>query len=288
MDAVKVFISSTWIDLLPERSAVEKALHRLRSTRFVGMEYFGTRDSSTRSVSLDEVDACDIYVGVIGHRYGSGITEQEYRRASQRGLPCLVYLKAGALPDAAYPGDDVRRLETLRSELLQKHAVCFFHTPEELAVRVVADLHNAVFDRLVVQGIGLLRSDYDARIQRFLEEYLGDSRRPMAFGGRDRELARLDRWLHRAQGAPYALLAGPAGRGKSALLVQWAKRVMRENDVAVIFFPVSVRFRTNLASVVYASISARLAALHGEPIPGAMDTPPEACGLRTVRTGSAS
>jgi len=42
--------------------------------------------------------------------------------------------------------------------------------------------------------------------------------------------------------------------------------------VEVIFFPVSIRFRTNLASVVFASIAARLVALHGHPVPGTPDT----------------
>ncbi len=275
MDAIKIFVSSTWKDLLPERSAVEKALHRFKTTRFGGMEYFGTSDRSTTDVSLDEVDKSDIYLGVIGHRYGSGITEQEYRRALQRGLPCLIYLKAGTSAEKANSSDDLKRCEKLRAELLRQHTVSFFTTPEELAVKVMADLHNAIFDRLVVQGIGLLRSDYDARIRRFVSEYLGDSKKPIPFGGRERELARLDQWLRRPDGVPYALLGGPAGRGKSALLVHWARQVSDRNDVAVIFFPVSVRFRTNVASVVYSSIAARLAALHGEPVPGGIDTPPE-------------
>jgi hypothetical protein len=41
---VHVFVSSTWLDLQPEREAVETALQRLRETKFVGMEYFGSRD----------------------------------------------------------------------------------------------------------------------------------------------------------------------------------------------------------------------------------------------------
>ncbi|MFQ5472981.1 MAG: DUF4062 domain-containing protein, partial [Dehalococcoidia bacterium] len=72
---VRIFISSTWLDLQPEREAVERAIQRLRETRFVGMEYFGSRDEDTRQTSLDEVDRSQIYVGIFGGRYGSGITE---------------------------------------------------------------------------------------------------------------------------------------------------------------------------------------------------------------------
>jgi hypothetical protein len=55
------------------------------------MEYFGSRPETNEGASLDEVDRADIYVGIIGGRYGSGITEKEYRRA--RDLPCFIYFK---------------------------------------------------------------------------------------------------------------------------------------------------------------------------------------------------
>jgi uncharacterized protein DUF4062 len=80
---VQVFVSSTWQDLQPERRAVETALQRMRGTKFTGMEYFGSRDESTYHASLDEVDKSHVYVGIFGARYGSGITEAEYRRAQQ-------------------------------------------------------------------------------------------------------------------------------------------------------------------------------------------------------------
>jgi hypothetical protein len=70
--------------LLPERQAVEKTLHRLQDAAFPGMEYFGSRSGSPTDASLAEVDQSDIYVGIFAYRYGSGITEAEYRRAGTR------------------------------------------------------------------------------------------------------------------------------------------------------------------------------------------------------------
>ncbi len=84
-----VFISSTWKDLEKEREAVEKALHRMKDTAFSGMEYFGSKPDTPRDVSLTEVDQSDIFVGIFAHRYGSGITEVEYRQARKRAMPCL-------------------------------------------------------------------------------------------------------------------------------------------------------------------------------------------------------
>jgi hypothetical protein len=60
------------MDLRAERAAVESALHRLRTAHFVGMECFGARSDGAAAVSLDEIDACDLYVGVIGLARGSG------------------------------------------------------------------------------------------------------------------------------------------------------------------------------------------------------------------------
>jgi hypothetical protein len=67
---VHVFVSSTWLDLQLERAAVETSLQRLRETKFVSMEYFGSRDEGTRRTSLDEVDRSQVYVGIFAWRYG--------------------------------------------------------------------------------------------------------------------------------------------------------------------------------------------------------------------------
>jgi hypothetical protein len=76
---IRCFVSSTWFDLQPEREAVETLLQRFRETKFIGMEYFGSRDETTRQASLNEVDRSDLYVGIVGGRYGSGITEKRIR-----------------------------------------------------------------------------------------------------------------------------------------------------------------------------------------------------------------
>src|SRR5262249_23270322 len=124
-----------------------------------------------------------------------------------------------------------------------------------------------------VQGINALSIDYAARIQNFLIEYLGTAKDPVPFDGREADLARLDAWLENPESPPYLLLVAPAGRGKSALLVPWSSRLLRRADVAVVFLPVSIRFRTNLSTVVFAALVARLAALHGDTVPSDLTRP---------------
>ncbi|HEX6622848.1 MAG TPA: DUF4062 domain-containing protein [Pyrinomonadaceae bacterium] len=102
LPTVRVFVSSTWLDLEPERAAVEQVVQRLRETEFVGMEYFGSRDETTRRASLDEVDRSEVYVGIIGARYGSGITEDEI--VTQGNFPRAAAAERGGLHGAfAFP-----------------------------------------------------------------------------------------------------------------------------------------------------------------------------------------
>ena len=126
---VNVFVSSTWLDLQPERAAVESALQRLRETKFVGMKYFGSRDEDTRQTSLDEVDRCQVYVGIFGGRYGSGITEAEYHRARELGLYCLIYFKDedAIAPEwkERDPPEEAARLVTLKGELRRVQLLSF-------------------------------------------------------------------------------------------------------------------------------------------------------------------
>ena len=153
---VCVFVSSTWLDLQPERKAVEAALQRLRETKFVGMEYFGSRDESTHHASLDEVDRSQVYVGIFGGRYGSGITEAEYRRARERNLPCFIYFKDEANILADGRETDLKqadRLAALKEELRRLHTIPTFTTPDDLAAKVTADLHRWLFDEYLASQL---------------------------------------------------------------------------------------------------------------------------------------
>jgi tetratricopeptide (TPR) repeat protein len=150
---VRVFVSSTWLDLQPERTAVEHLLQRFREAKFVGMEYFGSRDETTRAASLAEVGQSDLYVGIIGGRYGSGITEAEYDAARSSGLACFVYFKQDAtIPDDAHDKESEKRdgLARFKAKLADPdtgHIVSQFAGAFELASLVAADLHNWLFER---------------------------------------------------------------------------------------------------------------------------------------------
>lgn len=146
-----VYVGSTWLDLGPERKAVEAAVQRLRETKFVGMEYFGSRDETPRQASLDDIDHSRVYVCIIAARYGSGITEAEYERAGERGLPRFIYFKDPATIDAEWretEPEQLAKLDAFKQKLRANHLNAFdFKSPDDLAAKVTADLHRWLFDK---------------------------------------------------------------------------------------------------------------------------------------------
>lgn len=147
---VKVFVSSTFRDLKEHRAAVREVLHRMKA-EVDAMEYFGSLPDTPESACFEEIEACDVLIGIYAWRYGwqpdpdgPSITEQEFDRAVQAGKKCLCYVV-----DPEWPwklnfvdGDDAgRRLEAFKAKV-GKLVVSSFSSPDDLAKRVAADLSN--------------------------------------------------------------------------------------------------------------------------------------------------
>lgn len=182
--------------------------------------------------------------------------------------------KRGAVVGMITKGHVAGRITRDRIELGRNEHTTFA-TPSETLWRVYPQLKpspSLPYQRnSIVEGIHRLPYDYAQRIQNFLTEYLGTDAHPVPFGGRDEVLRMLNVWL--AGQTPYLLLATPAGRGKSALLVRWLDDLKTRPDLALAFIPVSIRFGTNLEHAFYAALAARLAFLHGDDVPNSPETP---------------
>jgi hypothetical protein len=63
----KVYVSSTIADLERERRAV---LDWLRAARHQAVDSYLPNSDTVRDSCLDDVGACDLYVLILGHRYG--------------------------------------------------------------------------------------------------------------------------------------------------------------------------------------------------------------------------
>lgn len=112
-------------------------MNGMYETKYCGTEYFRGRDEAPREVSLKEVDRSDLYVGVIGAGYGSGITEEEWRRAIKHDLPCVIYfIERGCYPKkrtrARCGAGCTSRCISFKEQLLESHIVAYFSDPHEL------------------------------------------------------------------------------------------------------------------------------------------------------------
>ncbi len=144
------------------------------------------------------------------------------------------------------------------------------HVDGNVYGHIVVGSNNTI--TTIIQGYGELLTRYDTNVRNFLEYYLGTDEHPAPFGGREKDLGALDRWLMNKQTPHYALLAAPAGRGKSALLAQWVTGLQSRPDAPhIIFFPISLRFETHLESVAFAALAARAGYLFDEKVANTPD-----------------
>ncbi|HUT94997.1 MAG TPA: DUF4062 domain-containing protein [Thermoguttaceae bacterium] len=145
----RVFISSTALDLPLHRDKVMEACLSAEMMP-IRMDDWAAEDADALEVSLGRVDQADLYVGIFAHRYGYvpagaeiSITQMEYERAVENGIPRLVFLMHHdhliRISDVEFgPGKD--KLDTLKQRLQRERVCRFFRNPDELQARVIQSL----------------------------------------------------------------------------------------------------------------------------------------------------
>lgn len=224
---VSIFVSSTWEDLQPERRAVIEALNRLRQLKFVGMEYSGAWSEPPIVPSLKEARECNAYVGIFGGRYGSGITEQEYRTARAERKQCFIYFKDNSFLPAAV--DLEPKLRALKQELLDHHTCEPFTSPDDLASKVTADLSNWYARDYFRQWA----EDVAKRVRGYAPFQLVQP--PGDFVGRQQEIAAIKKALAPSAKAKLVGVSGMGGVGKTALALLVAEELRADYPHAQLY-----------------------------------------------------
>jgi hypothetical protein len=103
----RVYVSSTITDLKRERREV---MGWLVDAQHQVVHSYRPNSETVRDSCLDDVDTCDLYVLILGHRYGFqpaegnpeglSITHLEFRRAGQSHIPRIALLRT-SIPDVS-------------------------------------------------------------------------------------------------------------------------------------------------------------------------------------------
>jgi hypothetical protein len=159
----KIYISATYGDLKECRRAVYDILRKVRHD-VIAMEDYVATDQRPLNKCLDDVAACDVYVGLLAWRYGYipvgdnpeklSITQLEYRKAGEVTIPRLMFLlhKDAAWPDDqkdALTGENCggTKIAEFRGEIEEAALVGYFKKPDDLAALVLAAVYQELTKR---------------------------------------------------------------------------------------------------------------------------------------------
>jgi hypothetical protein len=234
---VKVYVSSTIIDLKQERQAV---LDWLRAARHQAVDSYLPDSDSVRDSCLDDVDTCDLYVLILSHRYGFqpadgnperlSITHLEFRRAGQSGIPRIALSRTSipdvSLSDLANP-ERLALVQEFRDEVARELRPAEFGDlrglVQGLSTGVQTELEKIQAER-AKQPTAFVRTGVVLRL----------APRPPFLAGREELLAEMDDQQASSEGrGPQVLaLTGLGGAGKSSVAVEYAHRQLAEVGLA--------------------------------------------------------
>lgn len=249
-DRIDVMISSTARDLPIHRQHALDAC--LRQGMFpIMMEHLPPKAEDAIAASLKMVDDAEIYLGIFAYRYGFlppghdiSITEMEYNRAVERGIPRLIFFMhkehqttpeqmGEGLEDPLEEAQRKIKLAAFKKRLATENIINEFKNPDEFRALVVNGLSlTDARTQKREQNVGELHSAIARQIPTPPEPYIAHRYSLLETRGvigRQAELNLLTGWITgkepRVREARILSIVAVGGMGKSALTWKWFNEI---------------------------------------------------------------
>ncbi|HEY0174635.1 MAG TPA: DUF4062 domain-containing protein [Pyrinomonadaceae bacterium] len=238
-------VSSTALDLPEHRKEVMDACLRMGMHPAM-MEHLTAGDTTAAEKSVAMVDDASVYLGVFAYRYGHvpeadnpgriSITEMEYDRAVERGIPRLIFLMdrshtltaADMEEETGDPVEAARRkvkLAELKKRAGKERVVASFKSPADLRALVIQSL-------VEYREPDLTKFHYISDIPEPPEAFIAHPYTLLQthrLVGRQQELNLLTDWVARPDSEVYKArilnVVAVGGMGKSALTWKWFNNI---------------------------------------------------------------
>ncbi len=248
---MKVFISSTYKDLIEYRAATIRAVE---GTNYQAskMEVFGARPDEPLDACLKEVEESELFIGIYALRYGFipegadiSITEMEYLHAKKLGKTIYCFL----LDEENQPwfkkwieGEPGKfKLENFKQRIQKIHVCDYFTTPDDLRAKVATALSHYVANR------------QPANQQKSIDNRKLSSSNTLPqlpyFFGREKELEIIADAISPDSRTWGILIYGEGGIGKTALAIEAAHRTSHSDFEIKIFVSAKERELTSKGEI---------------------------------------
>lgn len=151
--AAKIFLSSTYEDLVDYRAGVETLVRKFGKL-VIGMEHFGARSRPSLDTCLQEIAESDVVIVLVGARYGTisengkSYTQREVEQARALNISVLAFVQA---EPTSVAGAEASLRDAFIRWLSDHYTIARFTDPLSLVTQVAAALSH--FDlRLDVSG----------------------------------------------------------------------------------------------------------------------------------------
>jgi len=186
----KIFISSTILDMPNERTAAYRAVNKVGGFPVMSEKTMEAQSTSSLTACLSKVMESDIYVLILGGRYGwqpegkESITELEYQTARSKNIPVLVV-------NTTYPKEPLQKEfeRHVEPEYFRKTVNDAFELEAELEKALKAEIdkkQNEYFNRTEPVYSNLVQIQFPSHLyiadldidKKAVRQYNKDRRRP--------------------------------------------------------------------------------------------------------------